>query len=177
MRRIADFILCRLMGWKITGKIPRSIQKAVIIVVPHTSLWDFVYGRFAFWVLGIDVKFIINEKYFKWPLGWLLTVLGGLPVKQTRPTRLLLKIFDHFQKDNSFFLVITPEGTRKRVKQWKKGFYQIAMESHVPIVLAFIDYKNKRGGLGPVFNPTGDFEKDMKVMERFYLRLHVEEKI
>lgn len=177
MRRIADFILCRLMGWKITGKIPRSIQKAVIIVVPHTSLWDFVYGRFAFWVLGIDVKFIINKKYFKWPLSWLLTVLGGLPVKQTRPIRLLLKIFDHFQKDNSFFLVITPEGTRKRVKQWKKGFYQIAMESHVPIILAFIDYKNKRGGLGPVFNPTGDFEKDMKVMERFYLRLHVKEKI
>ncbi|HDO06822.1 MAG TPA: acyltransferase [Bacteroidetes bacterium] len=177
MRRTAHFILCRLLGWEITGKIPHSIQKAVIIVVPHTSLWDFVYGRFAFWVLGVDVKFIINKKYFKWPLGWLLTLLGGLPVKQTRPTRLLREIFDHFQKDDSFFLVITPEGTRKRVKQWKKGFYQIAMESHVPIILAFIDYKYKRGGLGPVFNPTGDFEKDMKVMERYYLRFHVKENI
>ena len=176
MRGFAHFILCRLLSWKITGKIPPSIQKAVIIVVPHTSLWDFVYGRFAFWVLGVNVKFVINKKYFKWPLGWLLTVLGGLPVKQNHPIRLLLEIFDHFQKDDSFFLVITPEGTRKRVKQWKKGFYQIAMENHVPIVLAFIDYKSKIGGLGPVFNPTGNFEKDMKVIERFYLRFHVKER-
>jgi len=177
MQRIAHFILCRLLGWEITGKIPLSIQKAVIIVAPHTSLWDFVYGRFAFWILGVDVRFIINEKYFKWLLGKLLTALGGLPVKQTHPTRLLLEIFDHFQKDDSFFLVITPEGTRKQVEQWKRGFYQIAMKSHVPIVMAFIDYKNKKGGLGQIFNPTGDFEKDMTVIERFYLRFHDKKKI
>lgn len=177
MQKIARFILCRLLGWEITGEIPISIQKAVIIVAPHASLWDFVYGRFAFWTLGVDVKFIINKKYFKWPLGLLLTSLGGLPVKQTHPTRLLLEIFDHFQKDNSFFLVITPEGTRKQVRQWKRGFYHIAMESHVPIVMAFIDYKNKRGGLGTIINPTGDFEKDMTVIEGFYLRFKVNEKI
>ncbi len=81
MQKIAHFILCRLLSWKISGKIPDSVKQAVIIVAPHTSLWDFVYGRFAFWILDIDVRFMISEKYFKWPLGQLLTILGGQPVK------------------------------------------------------------------------------------------------
>jgi len=114
MQKIAYFIICRLLGWEITGKIPDSVKKAVIIVAPHTSLWDFVYGRLAFWVLDIDVRFMINEKYFFRPLGWLLKALGGQPVKQTRPTRLLREVFDHFKNSGSYFLVITPEGTRQR---------------------------------------------------------------
>jgi len=168
MQKIAHFILYRLLGWEISGKLPETVKKAVIIVAPHTSLWDFVYGRLAFWVLGIDVRFIINQKYFKWPLGWLLTALGGQPVKQSRPTRLLLEIFDHFKNNDAYFLVITPEGTRQLVQRWKKGFYQIAMENQVPIVLAFIDYKNKKGGIGPVFYPTGNFDTDMKEIEKYY---------
>ena len=172
MQKIAQFVLCRLLHWEITGKIPETVKKAVIIVAPHTSLWDFVYGRLAFWVLNIDVRFMISEKYFKWPLGWLLTILGGQKVKQTRPTKLLKEIFNNFKKNDSYFLVITPEGTRKLVKNWKKGFYQIAMENKTPIVMAFIDYKFKKGGIGPVFYPTGNFDADMKVMKDFYLPFH-----
>lgn len=168
MRNIAHFILCRILRWKITGELPESVKQAVIIVAPHTSLWDFVYGRFAFWVLGIDVRFMINEKYFQWPLGKLLSVLGGQPVNQTRPTRLLLEIYNHFEKNEIYFLVITPEGTRKLVPRWKKGFYQMAMENHVPIVMAFIDYKLKAGGIGPIFYPTGDYDADMKEIETYY---------
>ncbi len=172
MQKIAHFVLCKLLGWEITGKLPKSIKKAVIIVAPHTSLWDFVYGRLAFWVLDIDVRFMISEKYFKWPLGWLLTLLGGQRVKNTRPTRLLREIFNNFKKAENYFLVITPEGTRTLVKKWKKGFYEIAMGNKVPVVMAFIDYKYKKGGVGPVFYPTGDFNADMKVMEGFYIHYH-----
>ena len=172
MRNIAHFILCRLLGWDITGELSDSVQKAVIIVAPHTSLWDFVYGRFAFWILAIPVRFMINQKYFKWPLGWLLTRLGGQPVKQSRPTGLLLDIFDHFKNNEAYFLVITPEGTRQLVPTWKKGFYQIAVQNKVPIVMAYIDYKHKRGGVGPVFHPTGNFESDLKVIEKFYQQFH-----
>jgi 1-acyl-sn-glycerol-3-phosphate acyltransferase len=172
MQKLAHFILCRLLGWEISGKIPDTVSKAVIIVAPHTSLWDFVYGRLAFWVLDIDVRFLINQKYFKWPLGWLLTRLGGQPVKQERPTRLLLEIFNRFEKNDSYFLVITPEGTRQLVPRWKKGFYEIALQNKVPIVMAFIDYQLKKGGVGPLLYPTGNFAEDIKKIEAFYRRFH-----
>jgi 1-acyl-sn-glycerol-3-phosphate acyltransferase len=172
MQKIAHFIICRLLGWEISGKIPESVKKAVIIVAPHTSLWDFVYGRLAFWVLNLDVRFLINEKYFFGPLGRLLRKLGGQPVKQSRPTRLLLEIFNHFQNSDSYFLVITPEGTRQKVNNWKKGFYQIAMQNQVPIIMAFIDYRHRKGGVGPLFHPTGNFETDMQEIEKFYRQFH-----
>jgi 1-acyl-sn-glycerol-3-phosphate acyltransferase len=65
-------------------------------------------------------------------------------------------------------VVITPEGTRRLVKQWKKGFYLIALEAKVPIVLSFIDYREKTGGIGPVLYPSGDYNKDMELIYRFY---------
>ena len=89
-----------------------------------------------------------------------------------RPTRLLREIFNHFKNNDTYFLVITPEGTRQRVNQWKKGFYQIATDNNVPIVLAYIDYQEKKGGVGPLFHPTGNFDTDMKEIEKFYRQFH-----
>ena len=38
---VAKAIL-RILGWKIVGNVPKEIKKAVIIMAPHTSNWDFV---------------------------------------------------------------------------------------------------------------------------------------
>ncbi len=172
MRKLLQFVLIKIFGWEITGKIPPEIKKAVIIVAPHTSLWDFVIGRIAFWYLNVEVKFMIKSEAFKWPFGYFLRKLGGVPVKRGRPAYLLLQILKMFNNNDSFFTVITPEGTRSLVKEWKRGFYEIATKAGVPIILAFIDYKYKKGGLGPVFYPTGDYEKDLKEIEKFYMRFH-----
>lgn len=172
MRKFAKFLLVRMLGWEITGELPAGTEKAVIIVAPHTSMWDFIYGRLAFWVLGLDVKFLINSKYFFFPLGLLLKKLGGFPVKHSKTTSLLIQIKQMYNKYDSFLLVITPEGTRGLVKRWRKGFYQIATGSNIPIVMAFIDYKNKKGGLGPVFYPTGNYNNDLVEIETFYRNFH-----
>jgi len=161
-----------MLGWEISGELPSGIQKAVIIVAPHTSIWDFIYGRLAFWVLDLDVKFLINSKFFIGPLGLLLRKLGGVPVKYSKTTGLLLQIKQMYGSNDSFFLVITPEGTRSLVERWRKGFYQIATGSDIPIVMAYIDYKNKKGGLGPVFYPTGNYFEDLKEIENFYKNFH-----
>lgn len=172
MRKFAKLVLVRILGWEITGELPAGIEKAVIIVAPHTSMWDFIYGRLAFWVLGLDVKFLINSKYFFAPLGFVLRKLGGFPVKYSKAISLLLQIKQMYENNDSFLLVITPEGTRSLVKKWRKGFYQIATGSNIPIVMAFIDYKNKKGGLGPVFNPTGNYNDDLMEIEAFYKNFH-----
>jgi len=172
MRKIAYFVLVRLMGWEISGAIAPNIEKTVIIVAPHTSLWDFVIGRMAFWVLNQKVKFMINGKYFFWPLGWILRTLGGVPVKRDKTTGLLLQILQMYQESDHFNLVITPEGTRALTNKWKKGFYQIAMSAEVPIYMAFIDYKNKRGGIGPELRTKGNYQEDFKVIEKFYRQFH-----
>ena len=48
------------------------------------------------------------------------------------------------------------------------GFYHIAVEANIPILLSYIDYEKKIAGVGPPFYPTGDMEKDFKEIEDFY---------
>ena len=61
-----------------------------------------------------------------------------------------------------------PEATRKQSPFWKTGFYYIAKDAGVPIVLGYIDYRRKVAGLGPCFTPTGDIVADFRVFEAFY---------
>jgi 1-acyl-sn-glycerol-3-phosphate acyltransferase len=65
-------------------------------------------------------------------------------------------------------LVIAPEGTRKRTDRWKSGFYRIAMATGVPILLAGFDYPRKVVVFGPLFHPTGDYEKDLAELQSHY---------
>ena len=65
-------------------------------------------------------------------------------------------------------LTVPPQGTRSKTVYWKTGFYYIAQQAQVPIVLAYMDYSTKRAGLGQVFMPTGDVDKDMATIKAFY---------
>lgn len=167
MRYFSRFLLW-LLKWKIHGAVPRGEKKAVIIAAPHTSNWDFVIGRLAYFVIGVRVHFLIKKEVFKWPFGKILKIWGGIPIDRKRSNNMVKQICGIFNKHDSLYVVITPEGTRSRVKSWKKGFYYIALEAKVPIVLGYLDYKKKEGGIGPVIRPSGDFDKDFNRIKEFY---------
>lgn len=156
-----------LSGWKIEGTLPPGIKKCVIAVVPHTSYWDAFYGRLGLWVLGIKSTILVKKEAFKPPLGWLLRINGGVPVDRSHSTGLVTQVVQMVQQSDEFFLVIAPEGTRSPVTRWKKGYYFIAKAANIPIAIGFVDYKRKRGGIGPMFYPTGNYEEDFKVIREF----------
>ncbi len=167
MQWFSSFVL-KKMGWNITNEIPRNIKKAVIIVAPHTSLWDTPIGKISFWHLGVDSKILIKKEAFFWPAGSILRMLGGIPVSRSKSTRLTDTVANMFNEQDSLFITITPEGTRTLVKDWKLGFYYIAMAANVPIVLGVLDYKNREGGMKKVFYPSGDIEKDLLEIRSYY---------
>jgi 1-acyl-sn-glycerol-3-phosphate acyltransferase len=159
----------RLFGWNTNGALPKGIKKAVVVSAPHTSYWDFVVGRLTFWAIRVNIRFLIKKEVFVFPLGWFLKKLGGLPVDRGKyKSNMVKQVAELFNENESLAVVITPEGTRHRVKHWKKGFYLIAIEAGVPIALSFIDYRNKTGGIGPILYPSGDYEKDLVLIQDFY---------
>jgi 1-acyl-sn-glycerol-3-phosphate acyltransferase len=158
----------RSFGWKTDGRMPPDIKKAVIISAPHTSSWDFVIGWMTFHVADVNIRFLIKSESFAGPLGWLLKKLGGIPVARGKRNNMVDQVKELFDASESLYVVITPEGTRKKVYQWKKGFYLIAMEAGVPIACSFINYGNKTGGIGPIFHPSGDYDKDLALIQDFY---------
>jgi len=164
---LSRYIL-RLFGWHTNAVLPEDVVKVIMIVAPHTSYWDFVVGRMTFWSSKLQIRVLIKKEAFVFPLGWLLRRLGGVPVARGQKNNLVEQATDLFLKNPTMVMVITPEGTRRKVGHWKKGFYYIAMAAKVPIALAYIDYGTKTGGIGPLFYPTGDYEKDMVVIMDFY---------
>ncbi|MDR0364896.1 MAG: 1-acyl-sn-glycerol-3-phosphate acyltransferase [Bacteroidales bacterium] len=160
-------------GWKFVGE-ERAVQtwkdmeKCVLIVAPHTAIVDYTVGYLALLALGKKAKFLINKKFFFFPLGAILRTNGGIPVALGKNKNFLKNITEYFAKSPRMFLVVTPEGTRKKVNRWRKGFYQIAQETGVPVLLGALDFKKKEVKLGDAFPVSGNFNADMKEINKFY---------
>ncbi len=166
--RIISKLIYFIIGWKAEGGVPKDITKAIFLLAPHTSNMDFYIGRFYCWIKGIPIKLLIKKEAFNGPLGWLLKKAGGMPVDRSRATSKVIQVAKMFKDNDPMLLGIAPEGTRNLNKRWKMGFYHIAVQAKVPILLSYFDYKKKVAGVGPPLYPTGDAEKDMKVIEDFY---------
>lgn len=175
LKAISKFIF-KLAGWQIQGEVPANLQKAVMIAAPHTSYWDFLWARGAFFIMGLDVKITIKKEVVNAPLvGWFVRAMGGLAIDRT-PKNSTLKakismvdaMVNLLDTSDQLIMMITPEGTRKYVKRWKSGFYRVAEKAEIPIMLGFLDYKNKIAGVGPVFYPTGDYKNDLREIQQFY---------
>ena len=156
------FWLLKLWGWKIDPHTPIGVKKAVVIMGPHTSNWDFIIGKIAFSQYKIEGRFLIKSELFFPPLGWFLKWLGGIPVNRKANNNFTDQAVSYFDNNETMFMVFTPEGTRRYNPNWKKGFYYIALKAKVPLYIGYMDYKKKMGGFHSVFEPTGNADADIK---------------
>lgn len=118
--------------------------------------------------LGIRPSWLGKREMFRWPFGGFMRWLGGLPVDRRVRQNLVEQAVTAFAAADLLFLVIPPSGTRSRATHWKSGFYHIARGAKVPIMCAFLDYRRRVGGIGPVLMPSNDVCADMSRMREFY---------
>lgn len=167
MRKFSKKLLA-LFNYDIdTANIPPEAKKCVLLFAPHTSWRDFVIGKFALIAMGVKTTFLIKKEMFFFPFNYLLRSIGAHPVNRQNPRHFMEETLAIINNNEEIALLISPEGTRKKVK-WKRGFYSIATQANVPIVLGYLDYVSRKGGVGQVIYPTGDYEKDLKEIEKFY---------
>lgn len=156
-----------MAGWKIIGPLPA--KKSVVVMAPHTSNLDFLLGWLGYTSVGLKSHFLIKKEVFKWYSAWLIKGMGGIPVDRSHSSNVVMQVTEEFNRRKTFIVTITPEGTRRLNRNWKRGFYFIAHSAKVPIMLGFLDYKRKEGGFGYSFIPSGNYEKDYPILEEFYL--------
>ena len=167
--RGVSLAVLRVTGWRVEGTLPPHAAKSVLIAAPHTSNWDLPYTLMLAFVLRLRVYWIGKQSLFRAPFGGVMRWLGGIPVNRDQANNLVASSAQAMREaQGPIQLIVPPEGTRGKTRHWKTGFYFIAQQAGVPIVLAFVDYERKVGGLGPVFIPTGDLEQDMRAIKAFY---------
>ena len=164
-----SIVFMKLAGWKVEGALPPGAAKSVFIAAPHTSNWDLPYTLMVAFVLRLNIYWMGKEQIFKPPFRGIMMWLGGIPVNRASSNNLVAASVEAIKAaDGPLQLVVPPEGTRSKARYWKTGFYYIALGAQVPIVMAYMDYSRKVGGLGPVFEPSGDIEADMVRIKAFY---------
>ena len=165
--KFCNWLLFKRMKWtaKVTEDHPK---KYIICLAPHTSNYDFVLGQLYNRARGLGSNFMMKKEWFFWPLGVLFKRMGGIPVYRQKHTSMTDSLAKTALESESFRLCITPEGTRSRVEEWKKGFYFIALKAHLPILLYGLDYERKLIQCTKTIIPSGDFEKDMREIKLYF---------
>jgi 1-acyl-sn-glycerol-3-phosphate acyltransferase len=169
-RLVRAFLLAlyRWKGWRITAATPIP-KRCVILGVPHTTNWDFVFFLGATAKLGIRPSFVGKLSLFRWPLTRFMYDMGGIPIdRSSRDSNYVDQVVDAFAGRDELALVIAPEGTRGKISSWRTGFYHIARGADVPLVPAWVDNATMTGGLGPPIETTGDYDEDLRTIARFY---------
>lgn len=164
--------IVRLFGWKFD--LPpaddwKRLHHCVLIEAPHTSIYDFLLGAACVWRLGLNGRFFIKKEFFVFPLRHFMRWSGALPIDRGNPNNNMIgNAVKALAENDDISFIITPEGTRKKVKRFKRGFYEIAMQANVPIAVTYINYKTRHMGVGPLIEPTGDFDADMlRILELY----------
>jgi 1-acyl-sn-glycerol-3-phosphate acyltransferase len=164
------FIL-KAIGWRTIGSLPQKEKKYVIIVAPHTSNWDFIMGVIIRGSMGFKSNFLGKDTLFKKPFGIIFKRLGGIPVDRKASQNMVEQVVAEANKRASFILAIAPEGTRGKVKEWRTGFYYIALNAKIPIVMCQMDYGHKEARFLDPFYPTGNSEVDLKYIKSRFLEV------
>jgi 1-acyl-sn-glycerol-3-phosphate acyltransferase len=159
----------RSAGWTVKGVFPHHLQKCVVLVAPHTSNWDFVIGlAFRSKLNLIRARYLGKAELFKPPFGFLFRKLGGFPVNRSEKNKLVGQVVELFNTHDSLVLVLSPEGTRKKVERLRTGFYHIAKKAAVPIVMTGFDFEKKQAIISEPFFATGDEKADFNRIYQFY---------
>lgn len=159
-----------LTGWKMVGQLP-DIPKFVLIVAPHTSNWDFFVGVGALFGLGLRLSFLGKDSIFIPPFGQILRWLGGMPVDRSISRDRVAEMVDAFNSHDRLIFGLTPEGTRKKVTEWRTGFYHVALGAKVPIVPVAFDYGKKALIIGEPFYPTGNAAADIAKLRAWFAKV------
>ncbi len=161
----------RIIGWRWEGERP-DVPRYVLIAAPHTSNWDLPHMLAFAFIFDIPLAWMGKHTLFKGFGGRFLLSLGGVPVDRRAPQGLVKQVAEEINRRDQIALAVPPEGTRSRAEYWKSGFYYMALEAKVPILMGFLDFAGKRGGYGPLLTPTGDVKADMDVIRAFYADKH-----
>jgi 1-acyl-sn-glycerol-3-phosphate acyltransferase len=154
-------------GWTIEGELPR-VPRCVIVVAPHTSNWDFVWGLATKLALGLRVDWIGKHTLFRGPFGPLLRWLGGIPVNRRAPGDIIGQAAEKIRQRERSFVAIAPEGTRRKVERWKNGFHRIAIGAGVPFFPVALDYSARAVRLFPLQQPSGDYAADLARLQALF---------
>lgn len=156
----------KLNGWSIHGDWP-GLDKAVLVAAPHTSNWDGLNMLATAGYYRVKLSWMGKKSLTSGPFGFILKAMGCVPIDRSASHDVVRTMAERFASV-PMILAIPPEGTRSAVREWKSGFYHIAVAANVPIILSVLDYGAKKISLAAIVHPGGDYDADLAHIRAHY---------
>lgn len=155
--------LVKLKGIKIKEH-HKPDETGIIVVSPHTSNWDFLFGFYYVLTYKRKAKFFIKDSWCKGIMGKIMLYFGAIPVNRGKSGNMVDNVAEFIKehRDHNFLIAVTPEGTRSQSNKWKEGFYYIAQKAECPIYMATIDYINSTLNIWDKFKTSENKEADIQ---------------
>jgi 1-acyl-sn-glycerol-3-phosphate acyltransferase len=141
--------LLRLAGWRIEGEVPNE-PKLLLVGAPHTSLLDFVLTKLTAGALGVRLSWVGKKALFPRPVAPLVRRYGGIPVNRASSEGFVPAMVEEFRRRDRFYLALMPEGTIAATSTWRSGFYHLAQQADVPMLLIGFDWGRRTMRIGPL---------------------------
>jgi 1-acyl-sn-glycerol-3-phosphate acyltransferase len=169
MQGILAWWIFTIRGWKITGRFPYELKKSILVVAPHTHSLDFFLGLAIRKKLHIEFVHFLGKKELFWGIfGVILRYLGGFPVERSKHANQVDQVVGLYNSKDSFHIALSPEGTRKKVDRLRTGFYHIAKNANIPIVLIGMDVGTKTVVIAEPFYTTENEVADKQKIVAFF---------
>lgn len=168
LQKICSFVFHKLMGWKSYVDVP-YFDKCIICAAPHTSNLDLFLGKLFITAVGRKAGFVMKKEWFVGPLDYIFrNWMGGIPVNRGKGTALISELVEIANSSETFRLALTPEGTRKANPKWHLGFYVLASQAKLPIVLLGFDYEKKEVRMEKYVMPSKDRKADLREIQLYF---------
>src|SRR5690606_10808045 len=93
--------------------------------------------------LGIQITIFGKDSLFRTPLKPILEWAGVVPVVRNSAQGQTRQIVEIIEPSEQIWIGMAPEGSRKAPEKIRSGFYYIAQEAQLPIVMFSFDYDLK----------------------------------
>ena len=170
IKKVIGKFLLWCYRWHIEGEV-HNAKKFMVILAPHTSYWDFLTNMGTMLALGIRNRWFVADAFCWWPLGYFMRWLGGIPIVRSSPQDLVSFTIGKFADHDELILALYPEGTTRKAKKWKTGFWHIAHGADIPIQFLAVDYEKRATVFGPVIQLSDDIEADMKKIQAYFKKV------
>lgn len=159
--------ILQVCGWRLDVRIPDQ-PKLLLLAAPHTSNWDGFFAVVAMIALDLRLGLFVKHTLFKTPFAGIFRALDAIPIDRRAAGGLVAQTIQAYNERTELLIGLAPEGTRKRVDKWKRGFHLIATGAKVQVVCAYLDYGKKIVGTGLVLDCTDDYAADLEKVQAFY---------
>ena len=143
MQNFYRYILYRLLGWKIVGQLPARYKSYLFVFLPHTSNWDFIIGMLLIKAEKIKVTAFGKDGFYFFPFTYFYRYFNVIPIRRDKSDNFVDQAAKRYQAEQPLWTVMAPEGTRSKVTNLKSGYYYLAKQANVPVVVVGLDFVNK----------------------------------